>query len=63
MNKEIKCFNIITNPKDKKCGRECGRLLIKTNSMGKVMGQIKCPRCKAIYDITENKIKMISKGE
>ena len=60
---EIKCFNIITNKKDKHYGEKCNRLLLKKNSMDRAAGQIRCPRCKALYEIIDNKIKLISRGE
>lgn len=60
-NKDIKCFNIISNENDKKFGQECGRLLLKKNSENEVAGEIKCNRCGALYDIKNNNIRLISK--
>lgn len=60
---EIKCFSIISNPKDRHYGEKCGRLLMKKNSKDKAAGQIKCQRCKAIYDIVDGKITLISRGD
>ena len=62
-DKDIRCFNIISNKKDKQYGEKCGRLLIKRNSKSNVAGQVKCGRCKAIYEIVDNKIKLITRGE
>lgn len=48
---EIRCFNIISNEKDKHYGLSCNRLLLKKNSEGNVSGEIVCPVCKAKYEI------------
>lgn len=48
---EIRCFNIVTNPRDSRYGLECTRLLICVNSDGDAAGSIKCPRCGALYEM------------
>jgi len=58
---DVKCFNIVSNPDDKRFGLECGRLLLKKNSAGKVAGEIKCNRCHALYDIKDGKINLIER--
>jgi len=58
---EIRCFNIISDKRDKRFGLQCNRLLLKTNSKGRAAGQIKCPRCGALYEIINNKIKLIKR--
>ena len=59
--KEIRCFNIISDKRDKRFGLKCNRLLLKTNSKGRVAGQIKCPRCGALYEIIDGKIRLIKR--
>jgi len=61
--KDVKCFNIISKQTDRKFGEECGRLLLKKNSIGKVEGEIKCNRCSALYDIRNGKIYLIERGK
>ena len=51
---EVRCFNIIQNEKDMAFGEKCGRLLICRNNQGQVAGEIKCPRCGALYDINSD---------
>jgi len=55
---EIRCFNIITNIKDRKFGEQCDRLLIKKNNSNNVAGELMCMRCKAIYEIDNNYITL-----
>lgn len=58
---DVKCFNIISDPNDKRFGQECGKLLFRKNSEGMAAGQIKCNRCKALYDIKDNEIIFIER--
>ncbi len=60
---EIRCFNIITNKKDRRYGLQCNRLLLKKNSKGKVSGEIKCSQCGAKYEIIDGKIILIDRGD
>ena len=59
---EIRCFNVVNNPSDNRYGEKCNRLLMKKNSQDKAAGQIKCPVCKAVYEIIDDKICLISRG-
>lgn len=58
---DVKCFNIIGNERDRRFGLECGRLLLKKNSEGKVAAQIKCSRCGALYDIKNGNVILINR--
>jgi len=60
--REVHCFNIINNKKDKKYGMVCERLLICRNSDNSVAGEIKCPRCSALYDIKNDELILINRG-
>ena len=62
-SKDIRCFNIVSNESDKRFGLECGRLLLKKNSLGNVAGEIKCNRCNAIYDIKDKNIILIERSK
>lgn len=55
----IRCFNIIDIKSDPKYGLKCNQRLIHKNSNGEVAGEIKCRRCKALYDIKDNKLILI----
>ena len=58
---EIRCFNVISNEKDKKYGLTCDQLLIKKNSLDEVAGEIKCKVCKAKYEIIQSEIILIER--
>lgn len=60
-SREVKCFNVISNEKDPRFGLQCNRLLICKNSEGEVSGEIKCPRCGALYDIRNGEIYLIQR--
>jgi|GEM_PF-6886329 len=62
-HKSVYCFNIINNSKSARYGLKCGRLLLKKNSSGEAAAQIKCPICKALYDIKDNRQILISRGD
>jgi hypothetical protein len=52
----IRCFNIVSKESDIKFGQVCDQRLLHKNSDGKVAGEIKCPRCKALYEIQDDKL-------
>ena len=58
-DKVIRCINIIDIKSDPKYGLKCNQRLIHKNSDGNVAGEIKCRRCKALYDIKDNKLILI----
>lgn len=59
--KAVRCFSFIGNERDKMYGLRCNKILIYRNSTGQVAGEIKCTRCGAIYDITDNKMILVRK--
>ena len=61
--KEIRCFNMIMKSKDKKIGEKCNARLIDRNSLGHVAGRIKCLRCGALLEITNEYIYLIKTKE
>ena len=50
----IRCFNIVSKETDIKFGQVCDQRLLHKNAAGNVAGEIKCQRCKALYEISEN---------
>jgi len=59
----IRCISIISKEKDYFFGQPCNRLLISRNDFGEVAGRIRCPRCGTIYEITNEKMKIIKEGD
>lgn len=55
----IRCFNIISKETDIKFGEKCNQRLLHKNSNGDVAGEIKCPRCKALYEIRDEYLILI----
>jgi len=50
----IRCINIVSKESDIKFGETCDQRLLHKNADGVVAGEIKCPRCKALYEISKN---------
>jgi len=55
----IRCISIISKEKDNFFGLPCNKILISRNDLGWVL---KCPRCGALYQLTNDKIKIIRGG-
>lgn len=57
----IRCFNMITDERSARFGLTCNKRLIDKNSEGQVAGEIKCPRCGAVYEIKNNVIYLLER--
>jgi len=58
----IRCINIISKETDIKYGEKCNQRLLHKNSNGDVAGEIKCPRCKALYEIRDGFLILIERN-
>lgn len=57
-DKVIRCFNVI-GKNEKKLGLTCNFRLLDRNSVGQVAGRIKCKKCGAIYEITNDYMYLV----
>jgi hypothetical protein len=59
----VRCINIIKKESDPKFGLTCEQRLIHKNSQGQVAGEIKCRRCGALYEIINDELCLIKRGD